>query len=186
MKAEKTVTPMVERRMPEAVRLGENLNFTIGFALHHRDKYLEDPAKANTAGHRIVMGFALPEWQRPIVWDMERQIRFIESAWRGVPLGTYTFNMKHGHRLHNLLIDGQQRMHALECYITDQFPVFGMKWSEVRKADKNRFDLTTAFHCFRTQSDDEAYLRSYYDLMNFGGVAHTEDQRATGGVFNNS
>jgi hypothetical protein len=35
------------------------------------------------------------------------------------------------------------------------------------------------FHCFITKSTNEKYLREYYDMMNFGGTAHEESQRAT-------
>lgn len=179
MKAEKIVTP-TERRMPRPVDLGEPLSFTLGYPLHHREKYLADPEGQNPTGLRVVMGFAIPTWQRPIVWDEARQVRFLESAWLGIPLGTYTFNLAHGHPLHNLLIDGQQRMHSIERYVTDQLPIFGKLWSELSESEQRHFDMVAPFPCYRTKTTNEAYLRSYYDLMNFGGVAHTEDQRATG------
>jgi hypothetical protein len=38
--------------------------------------------------------------------------------------------------------------------------------------------MSRHFSAYLTQSEDEAYLRGYYNMMNFGGTAHTEDQRA--------
>ncbi len=133
------------------------------------------------------MGYALPAWQRPLVWSEAQQIRFLESAWSGLGLGAYTHNrVSYGDPLDNLLIDGQQRLWALQRYLENAFPVFGFHWAETTPADRRAFKMSRTFASYVTDSTDEAYLRSYYDLMNFGGVAHTEDHRATGGVFNNS
>jgi hypothetical protein len=129
--------------------------------------------------HRIVMGFCLPTWQRGFVWSEAQKIAFIESAWRGLNLGTYTYNIAPiGHPLDNLLIDGQQRMRAIECYLMDQFPVFGYHWSETTVVDKRMWSMTTVFASYRTDTTDEDYLRNYYNITNFGGTAHTEQERA--------
>ena len=77
-----------------------------------------------------------------------------------------------------LLIDGQQRLRSLERYLDGEFPVFGYRWSEVTIVDRRFFEMSTIFACYVTETEDEDYLRSYYDMTNFGGTAHTEDQRA--------
>jgi hypothetical protein len=51
-------------------------------------------------------------------------------------------------------------------------------WSELSTPEQRAFK-SRHFHCYITKSHDDSYLRSYYDLMNFGGVAHEESQRAT-------
>lgn len=38
--------------------------------------------------------------------------------------------------------------------------------------------MSTIFASYRTETVDEDYLRNYYNMTNFGGTAHTEDQRA--------
>jgi hypothetical protein len=38
--------------------------------------------------------------------------------------------------------------------------------------------MTCHFHCYLTDSTDEDYLRSYYNLMNFGGIAHKPGEEA--------
>lgn len=167
--------------MPERFRAGQHRNTVMIGPMMERQNYLTREVP-NPHGYRVVMGFFLPPWQRGLVWSQAQQIAFIESAWRGIGLGTYTINRTrtYPHPLDNLLIDGQQRMHAIECYVDDQFPVFGWHWSEVTEIDRRAWEMSTAFASYETDSEDETFLRSYYDMMNFGGVAHTPDQRATG------
>jgi len=167
---------MTSRFMPDQVDLGKNLNFSVGEPINHYEK----ENYPNKHGYRTVMGYFLPEWQRGIVWDIDRQVRLIESIWLGMPIGTYTFNRakEYGGKLDNLLIDGQQRMHSIECYLKDQFKVFGYYWSETTEIDKRGFRNSRHFPCYITETNDETYLKNYYNTMNFGGIAHTEGQKA--------
>jgi len=164
------------RVMPERMRLGEYLQTTMLSPIHH---WREDKTP-NNHGYRTVMGYFMPTWQRGLVWTEAQQVKLIESAWLGLNIGTYTFNRSrnHGGPLDNLLIDGQQRLWAIQRYLSDEFPVFGCKWSEVTDADRRSFEFSRHFSSYITQSDDEEYLRSYYNTMNFGGTAHKEDERA--------
>lgn len=166
---------MVDRVMPDRMNLGEFMSSTTCTPIYNWKS--ED--HINPHGYRSVMGYFLPSWQRPLVWTYEQKVRLIESLWLGLNIGTYTFNRaERGSKFDNLLIDGQQRMWALQCYLTDEFPVFGHYWSEVTEVDRRGFEFSRHFHCYITKSEDEDYLRSYYNMMNFGGTAHTEDQRA--------
>ena len=103
----------------------------------------------------------------------------IESAWRGLSIGTYTFNRADmGHRFDDLLIDGQQRMNAIQNYLDDRFKVFGFLWSEVTDVDRRMWEMSVHFNSYITETTDEQYLRDYYNLTNFGGTAHKESERA--------
>lgn len=168
------------RLMPERLRLGSAMSSPMIVPMGQRRAFEADEYKTgNPHGYRVVMGYFLPPWQRPLVWTQEQKVRLIESAWRGLSIGTYTYNRAGlGSPFDNLLLDGQQRLHAIECYLNDEFPVFGYRWSEVTEADRRQWEISTHFHSYITESEDEAYLRSYYNMMNFGGTPHTEDQRA--------
>lgn len=161
--------------MPERERLGAYSMSTMAFPMSQsKDLTVTIPAYS-----RSVMGFCLPSWQRGFIWTEAQQIAFIESAWLGLNLGTFTYNVGPiNHPLDNLLIDGQQRLRAIECYLTDQFPVFGFRWSEVTDIDRRIWSFTTIFANYRTETTDESYLRDYYNMMNFGGTPHNEDERA--------
>lgn len=144
--------------------------------------------------NRFVMGLPLAPWQREFKWSDEQSRRFIHSAWTGVHLGTYVVTdlelrqEGNGFRgieflpLSNCVIDGQQRLKALEMYLTDQLAVPDSDgtltlWSEVDARDRRRFQ-NTIFSRGMIRERDEMKLRRAYDLMNFGGTPHLESERA--------
>lgn len=142
----------------------------------------EDKEWYNPQGLRTVLGYPLPTWQRGFVWTHQQKVKFIESVWYGYDLGTYTYqkpDTKDGVVDPNsfLLIDGQQRLKAIEDYWNDEFPVFGLYWSEVPKAEQRRF-MQTKFPSYEIDLGSDEELREAYNRMNFGGTPHTEDQRA--------
>lgn len=141
---------------------------------------------------RSILGYIIPPFQRELVWTDEQKIRFIDSARRCVPLGTYTVNLtfsikecarvdENGREYYlgeGWLLDGQQRMNALEEFFDDKFPVHGKYWSELEKDQKHQFLMTPNFAYYETQFKTELECREYYDLMNFAGTPHQEYERA--------
>lgn len=168
------------RKMPDRINLGAGIASTMSAPMMQRREFKEDRyGTGNPLGLRVVMGYFLPTWQRPLVWTQGQKVRLIESAWKGLSIGTYTYNRASlGSPYDNLLIDGQQRLHAIECYLNDEFPVFGYRWSEVTVVDRRIWEMTTHFRSYITETEDEAFLRNYYNLTNFGGTAHKETERA--------
>mgnify|MGYP001302774596 CR=1 FL=1 len=169
-----------ERLMPERLNFGRHFHSTMGFPLkRYRDWKAGNPESKNLFDYRVVMGFFLPPWQREAVWTERQKIAFIESSWLGVNLGTFSYNFGGiGSPFDNLLIDGQQRMSAIQDYIEDRFPVFGYRYSEVTEIDRRFWEMGCIFGHFQTDSEDEAYLRQYYNMLNFGGTPHKESERA--------
>lgn len=165
------------RVIPPRLNLGRPFASTMAHCMAQYRDWKE--GKIETHGRRTVMGFVLPDWQRGLVWTQEQKVALIESAWMGISIGTYTYNQAAiGSQYDYLLIDGQQRMSAIEGYITDQFPVFGYLFSELPVADLRRWQMSTAFNSYAMETEDEPVLRNYYNLMNFGGTAHPADGRA--------
>lgn len=160
--------------LPKKYDFGSHMECALDHAIHS----YEDP-RFETVAERTVMGFNLPKWQRGLVWTEDQSISLIENIWRGVPIGTYTYNLLiGGGPLDGLLIDGQQRLWAIQQYVEDVFPVFGGFYSDLSKIQKRRFGIGSKFPCYITKSKDEKYLKEYYNLMNFGGVKHDESERA--------
>ncbi len=170
-------------RLPKPELRASVAQFGIGHLIHRRaDSEKKDYWKDDTAewlcGHRI------PPFQRPAVWSQDQKVRFIESAWLGIHLGIYVVNRNDGwkndrpHPMDLWLIDGQQRLRALDDYLGDVFPVFGYKWSELNKLERRRFE-SIPFAQATVHEANETKLRMLYDRLNFGGTPHTEDQRAT-------
>jgi hypothetical protein len=154
----------------------------------------EDPdhkATAPAAGE-WVCGYLLPPFQRPSVWTMEDNIKFIDSARRCVTIGEFTVNETFGRKDARTymdgdrqvwvgdrwLLDGQQRLRALQGFFDSEFAVHGMFWKDLSADDQNGFLNTVKFPFWETAFLDEEAAAAYYDLRNFSGVRHAEEHRA--------
>ena len=51
------------------------------------------------------------------------------------------------------------------------------RWSQLNRSQQRGF-LMVPVGFIELTTDDEDELRDIYDRLNFGGVAHTDDQRA--------
>jgi len=166
-------------RLPEPIMRASTSNFTMGHLVHQnehpRDADLWPPTQEWLLGHRM------PPFQRPPVWSKRQAIRFIESAWLGLHLGTYVVNrVDRGSMFVKedlWLIDGQQRLRAVKAYLEDEFAVFGFRWSWLNGLEKRRFD-NMSFACALIHEGDETKLRDLYNRLNFGGTSHKKSERA--------
>lgn len=168
----------------------------IGELLGNLEKFQSDDSSGKARypwATRFVMGYPLPSWQRPLVWTMEQKVRFIQSIWFGIDLGTYMVNecyefveeaggKSHYREFSDILLDGQQRLSALEDYVFNRFPVPDASgvlryWSDLGRVERRGF-CAIPFARASVSTWDEAELRKAYDLRAFGGTPHTEDQRA--------
>lgn len=138
----------------------------------------------NPLGLRTVLGYPVPDWQRPLVWSQNQMVKFIESIWYGYDLGSYSYcepqydsKTDRGTPNSFILVDGQQRLNSIQKYWEDEFPVFGLYWSELSRTEQRRF-LGEKFTSYTMYFDNDEQLRAAYNRMNFGGTVHTEDQRA--------
>lgn len=172
-----------EALMPEPILMASSVAYTIG----HLRMFKTDGFGYESmfdASSPWLLGYRIPPFQRPLVWTTEQKIRFVESAWLGLGLGTWCANKvesRHPSKAHPFdrwLIDGQQRLSALDEYWDDGFPVFGHLWSGLTVLDHRRFE-SRSFGVMQTHLKDEAMLRDLYDRLNFGGTPHTEADRAT-------
>ncbi len=162
------------------------------FAEHERFKRDESVVRAEYPwAERFVMGLPLPSWQRGLKWSDEQSSKFITSIWKGLPIGSYQLveldfasrgNAVEHQRFSNCVMDGQQRLHAIERFITDQLAVpdaLGVPalWSDLDLTEKRRFG-NRVFDRLICPAKPEADLRQIYDDLNFGGTPHLESERA--------
>lgn len=157
---------VIKTRIPKKLDLGQYSSFSLSHAILRFKEY----------GHQdgTIMGFKLPYFQRGLVWSREQQIRLIQSIFLGIPIGSYSYNQWfYDEKLDGLLIDGQQRMFTIQEYLTDKFKVYDLLYSELSVVEKRRFS-TNGFGCFVTETNNTDYLENYYNLMNYGGVSHTQ------------
>jgi hypothetical protein len=181
-------------RVPAKMIDARTGNYGISHLLSYFNKG-SDERENYPADARWLFDTVLPPFQRSLEWDEAMMIRFIESAWMGVDIGRYVVNdaqdapprtFKDGswlwHKTDRWLIDGQQRLTAISCYVQDQFAVKGAdgrlwKWTDLPLVDQRKFG-SIGFDRGIIKVYSEVDLRVLYDRMNFGGIAHREDQRA--------
>ena len=179
---------------PERLMRGTPRDWSLGYLHERRVSYLRDPAKYVEMVYpdqELLLGHPLPPFQRPQVWTRAQSARFVESAILGLHLGTWCYNAADDYptvkvagrdyfdRTDMWLIDGRQRLTALDSYWNDDFEAFGLRWSEVSQEKRRRFLNGTMFTAYELRTNDVDYLREVYDRLNFGGTPHAPAQRAT-------
>lgn len=123
------------------------------------------------ADERMLGPFVLPPFQRPAVWTDAQKVRFIESIWNGLPLGSYIVNRVLGSPYDNWLLDGQQRITAIMEYTASGFPVMGYRFDELTPTDRRQFAMTSMTG-LETAIVDRAQLEDVYDRLAYGGTPH--------------
>lgn len=151
-----------------------------------KDRDEVDKIAGRTPGQFEWLGnLVLPPFQRPSVWTQEQKVRFIDSIWRGYDIGRYmVVHWEDGGIWADCLIDGQQRIRAILEYTSDSFPMIGVDdqpyfWSSLSRPEQRRFENVVFPRAVLRMPDlTEEELRDIYNRCNYGGTAHTEDQRA--------
>lgn len=174
-------------RIPPRIDFGRVSDSLITFLWHHYQTHLSNLNTGEMSpfdeSDRHACGFPIPSFQRQLVWDNERKVKFIESLWLGLNPQTFTIHAfdyeKNGKamRFSGWLIDGQQRLTAIQDYWEDKFPVFGLFYSELDDREHRRF-MNIKFAHTEPELWDEDAIRDLYNRMAFGGVAHTNEERA--------
>lgn len=132
---------------------------------------------------RRVLGYKLPVWQRNEKWTDEQSSRFIRSIWMGIGVGTFMVNSSSKPELNQVLIDGQQRLRAIERYFRNEIAVLGEDgknyyWNDLADEEQRHF-LRMPFPWVESQYNTEEQMIEASDLLNFGGTPHTPEERAS-------
>lgn len=171
--------------MPQSEHDGRSIASTLDSVVFNYRKWLDgDPTYTGTS-HRWVMGYPLAPWQREFEWTDEQCVKLIENIWRNAPIGSFMINvMERGerHPFDGIIIDGQQRMTAIQKYLDGEFPTKNIHgedvyWKDVPIVAQRRF-RKHSFPSIEIWSEDEKELKEIYNTLNYGGVAHKPEQRA--------
>lgn len=170
-----TATP----RLPDVILSGSASPRTIS------SLWEEFAAPMTSPGERQLLSLVLPPWQRPSVWDLDRQCAFIEGIFLGFPPGTIVtvepdwVSVDDGSaakkRGSNWLIDGQQRVTAVRDFIDGRLTIFGgLRYADIPRSEQlRRFDRVVLTRIVLPNETDEETLKSLYLRMNYMSVAHT-------------
>lgn len=114
-----------------------------------------------------------PDFQRGHVWTESQQTAFVEWILRGGESGRTLLWNCHGFtkgmpRSPFTIVDGKQRLTALQRFLNDELPVFGARISQIERRKFNAFG-TIKFQVF--DLDRPSMLQLYLDF-NSGGTPH--------------
>lgn len=177
--------------MPEPLIRGSTSSRCISDLMRKREPEYEKIFAGADAGLEHLARYYIPDFQRPAVWTPEQQRRLVESVWLGISIGSIVVTTE-GRFDHatgkypiqaDLLIDGQQRMRALKAYLEEGLRIFvGTEyehcWDDLDVVQQRRFNGVSIGYITIDDGFDMDALREIYNRLNFGGTAHTEDQRA--------
>lgn len=122
-----------------------------------------------------------PDFQRGHVWTEQQQISFIEFILRGGKTGrTLYFNCPSWHSNCNVkgyndfvCVDGLQRITAIQRFLNDEIPAFGIKYSEYEgKTDLLRHGMVININDLKSKKE----VLQWYIEMNAGGTPHTPEE----------
>lgn len=134
-------------------------------------------------------GYVLdPAYQRGSVWSLEQKRNLIRSLFLGIPIGVIFLNRRGWHdedAVSQRVIDGKQRLEAIRGFVAGEFEIPG-EWVDsksewVKYADmhsKWRWDLdNSTISTIETDLKSEAEERDLFNLVNYGGTPHTDEDR---------
>jgi hypothetical protein len=175
-------------RIPAPIDTGRHYESSVEFLWDYYLKYKtalesgEEYTRTDTA-ENYACGLPVPPFQRDPVWTIAQQIKFIESVWQSITLGSYTlhevdWDTKTGKPLtfSFWIIDGLQRLTTLQNFFEDKFRVFGLYYSELTEIEIIRF-LRTKFVHYESDLWDLKKIENLYDRLAFGGTPHKESDR---------
>ena len=119
-----------------------------------------------------------PDFQRPIVWDNERCIKYIEYILKGGKSGRVIyFNCSDfgeyiDRKAKFQCVDGQQRLNAIKKFLNGEIKVFGHHFKDFAESIFSRNTIRININNLKTKKE----VLKWYLGINAGGVPHTEEE----------
>jgi hypothetical protein len=133
----------------------------------------------------------IPDYQREMAWDDERQSKFIESVMLDLPI-PYIFvaDISESEDLARLeIIDGTQRIRTLAKFISNELQLInleklnnlnGFTFKDLLASRQRRFQRTTMRMIKLTEEADEEVRRDLFERINSGSVELNEMEKRRG------
>lgn len=153
---------------------------------------LDPPVKSLLDDIRSKALIVNPEFQRRDVWDRTRKSRLIESLLLNIPIPVlFLAEDKDGTRV---VVDGQQRLRAVEQFEAGQFPLGGLqvlpalnkkRWVDLSPRQA-RIILNRALRCIVISASSDPNLRfEVFERLNTSGVS-LNDQELRNSIYRGS
>ena len=137
----------------------------------------------------------IPDYQRDMIWDENRQSKFIESLLLGLPI-PYIFvadlqpKQDDGEDLARLeIVDGTQRIRSLDRFLNNKLKLCGLeklkrlnncKFNDLPLARQRRFNRTTIRMIVLSDKADEETRRDMFERINTGSVELNDMEKRRG------
>ncbi|MEM8674688.1 MAG: DUF262 domain-containing protein [Cyanobacteria bacterium P01_G01_bin.67] len=137
----------------------------------------------------------IPDYQREMTWDEDRQSKFIESILLGLPI-PYIFvadivdDTSQADDLARLeIIDGTQRIRTLSRFVTNKLTLNnldelenlnGFKFEDLPLSRRRRFNRTSIKMIQLTEKANEKTRRDIFERLNTGSVELNEMEKRRG------
>lgn len=134
----------------------------------------------------------IPDYQREMAWESERQSKFIESVLLGLPI-PYIFVADVANDEDDLarleIIDGSQRIRTLSRFLNDELNLINLdklqklkdfRFSDLPLARQRRFKRTTIRMIQLTEDADEEVRRDLFERINTGSLELNEMEKRRG------
>jgi len=117
-----------------------------------------------------------PDFQREHVWTEEQQIRFVEFVLRGGKSSMDIYwncdTWGKGYNTPVVLVDGKQRVRAVERFIDGEIKVFGYYYHQFT----DRLPLQARFRMHINDLPTRGEVLQWYLDLNFAGTPHTDEE----------
>ena len=151
-------------------------DYEVSLSLEHFEGHFE--GIANDYGLDLC-----PDFQRDVVWDESRQVKYVEHLLRGGnSANTLYFNSPvwGGYELRPdcdldetlLCIDGLQRYTSIIKFLKNEIKAFGLYRNEFEGKIPSSISIKVNVHNLQTRKE----VLEWYLQLNSGGMAHTEEE----------
>jgi len=152
------------------IKLFPHSNYSIDVEWSYLDKTLEILSEIGGMD-------TSPDYQRGYVWNEKQRVEYIEYILKGGVSGRDIFwNAKNWQGEGEMgileLVDGKQRLNAVQMFLEDKLPIFGGNLFSDFEDRPNRQNARFKFHINNLPSKVEVV--DWYLGMNTSGSIHTE------------
>ena len=137
------------------------------------------PQLPRLESEKTLVNFVLPPWSHGADWNKDRQARFIENIFLGVPIGYYIIHAPQWRTsgakpMSGWLLDGMNRITAIRDFAENKISIFnGVFHDDLDQLTRERRFYHQPFPCFELQySDDLQHLRAIYEHLNYAKLEH--------------
>ncbi|MCB5184025.1 DUF262 domain-containing protein [Methylobacillus gramineus] len=142
------------------------------------------PQLPSLKSEKTLVNFVLPPWSQKSDWNKERQARFVENIFLGIPIGYYVLHALQWRTsgvkpMSGWLLDGMNRITAIRDFTENKFTIFnGVHHDDLDELTRERRFYNQRFPCFELQyTNDLQQLRSIHDHLNYGKLEQDSTKR---------